>query len=499
VRFARAAEADFDRYTSSPSPTQANFMRDRFWRMRTYAPYFDERLSWFPEAWTYRDLYAVYQDSDLSRQHPEWILRDAGGRKLYIPFDCNGGSCTQYAGDIGDPAFRAHWIAEARDQAAHYRGIFVDDVNLEPRVSDGSGEQVMPLDERTGRTMTESDWGRYMADFTEEIARALPDKEIVHNALWFAGHQNPAVQRELRSATHIEIERGVNDPGLTGGGGQFGYETLLAHIDWLHAHGKGVILDSYADSRNKVEYELASYFLISAGRDGVGTGWRSAPGDWWAGYDVKLGAPRGDRYEWQGLLRRDFEHGFVLVNQPGRKTATVALGAAARDATGEPRSSVSLSGAEGAVVTTGGEARSRPAIVRTRTRVQPVPNPRVRPAGRAHGSQHATLRGTAGQAIPVRRKLRRGMLSAGRLRRAVLVYGRVYRAPAHARVVLRLERRSASGWQGVRTRRATLRRAGRFQRLFMGAKPGRYRVVAVYRGTRKTGKSQATRGFALRR
>ena len=149
----------------------------------------------FRDAWTYRDLYAVYRDDELAREHPEWILHDAAGRKLYIPFDCGGGTCTQYAGDIGDPAFRAHWIAEASDQAARYRGIFVDDVNLEPRVSNGQGDQVMPLDPRTGRTMTESDWRRYIAEFTEQIGRALPDKEIVHNSLWFAGHRDPSVQR----------------------------------------------------------------------------------------------------------------------------------------------------------------------------------------------------------------------------------------------------------------------------------------------------------------
>ena len=486
VKFTRAAEADFDRYTSSPSAGQATFMRDRFWRMRTYAPYFDERLSWYRDAWTYRDLYAVYRDDELAQAHPEWILEDAAGRRLYIPFDCGGGSCTQYAGDIGDPAFRAHWIAEARAQAADYRGVFVDDVNLEPRVSDGQGDHVMPLDERTGRTMTEAAWRRYIAEFTEEIAAAMPDKEIVHNALWFAGHDDPAVQRQLRAATHVEVERGVNDPGLTGGGGQFGYETLLKHIDWLHAHGKGVILDSYADSRSEVEYELASYFLVSSGRDGMGTGWRSAPGDWWAGYDVKLGAPRGPRYEWQGLLRRDFQHGFVLVNQPDAQTAAVALGAGAHDATGEPRSSISLSGAEGAVITSGAGSPGRPTLVRTRTRVQSVPNPRVRPA-------------SGSRAVSVRRKARRGMLAAGRLRRAVLVYGRVSRAPARAGVVLRLQRRSAKGWTAVRTAHASLNRRGRFQRLFRGAPIGRYRVVAVYRGTRRTGRSQATRGFALRR
>lgn len=485
VKIARAAESDFDGHTLNPTPDAQAFMRERFWRMRTYSPYFDQRLAWYPNAWTYRDIYAVYRDSDLAAQHPEWILRDGAGNELYIPFACGGGSCTQYAGDIGDPAFRAHWIARAKAQAGAYRGLFVDDVNLEPRVSDGHGEHRMPFDERTGRTMTEADWRRYMAEFTEQIRAAMPDKEIVHNALWFVGHDDASVRRQLEAATHLEIERGVNDPGLTGGSGPFGYETLLRHIDWLHARGKGVVLDSHADSRIQVEYELASYFLISSGRDSVGSSWHTAPGDWWPGYDVRLGAPRGERYEWRGLLRRDFDSGFVLVNQPGRAAVSVDLGQGALDPAGQPLPAVTLRAAEGAVVA--GRAATAPGNrspgrsgrrVRTRTLVRPVPNPHVRSL--RHGRAGAT-----------------GV--AQRLRRAVLVQGRVRRGPRGSAVRLRLERRATSGWAQVRRDRARIGRAGRFDRLFRGLRPGRYRVVAVYPGSPSAHRSAAARAFRLRR
>jgi hypothetical protein len=478
VQLARAAESDFDRHTQSPSPSAQAFMRDHFWRMRTYAPYFDSRTAWYSNAWTYRNLYAIYRGSDLADQHPEWILRDEQGRKLYIPFDCGGGSCPQYAGDIGDPAFRAHWIAEATEQVARYRGLFIDDVNLEPRVANGQGDTVMPLDERTGRIMTAADWSRYMAEFTEEIRAAIPSKEIVHNALWFAGHDKDAPRRELSAATHVEIERGVNDPGLTGGSGQFGYETLLSHIDWLHARGKGVILDSFADTQQEVEYELASYFLIATGRDGLGSGWRSAPDDWWAGYDVQLGAPRGERREWRGLLRRDFERGYVLVNQPGEPQRSVQLGAGASDPAGAPRSSISLGAAQGAVVVTDAARPGSSGRVRTRTRVRPVPNPRLRQTGTARAA---------------------GLSADSRLQGSALIEGRVQRAPRGSRVVLRLERHAAGRWTREHTSRHKIGRGGRFARLFRGLNPGRYRVVAVYPGSRRAHGSTAARGFSLQR
>jgi Hypothetical glycosyl hydrolase family 15 len=512
VRLARAAESSFDRYTLSPTPEAQAFMRGRFWRMRTYSPYFDQRLSWYPDAWTYRDLYAIYRGGDTAEEHPEWILRDGAGNKLYIPFDCGGGSCTQYAGDIGDPAFRAYWISAAKEQAAGYRGIFVDDVNLEPRVSDGEGDHRMPFDERTGRPMTEADWRRYVAEFTEQIRAALPGKEVVHNSLWFAGHDDPPVQRQLEAATHVEIERGVNDPGLTGGGGQFGYETLLRHIDWLHARGKGVVLDSYADTRSEVEYELASYFLVSSGRDGLGSSWHTAPGDWWPGYEVRLGAPRGERYEWRGLLRRDFEAGFVLVNQPGRAPAPVDLGPGAFDPAGAPRAAVVLGPAEGAVVTGSPTTSTRqlrgPRRVHTRTLVRPVPNPRLRRHGRSPHRRGAATRLTRGErAGRHQRRLRRAVLVRGRVRPAArrgaspdTARGSRARAiPRRGRVRLRLERRTQTGWTRVRRGRPRIRQTGRFVRLFRDLRPGRYRVVAVYPGSRQARRSRAARGFTLRR
>jgi len=58
VRFMRIANSAFDRYTKSPDPAQQKWMRAKYW--------------------------------------------------LFIRFACSGGSCPQYAADIGDAGFRAH-------------------------------------------------------------------------------------------------------------------------------------------------------------------------------------------------------------------------------------------------------------------------------------------------------------------------------------------------------------------------------------------------------
>ncbi len=360
VRFVKEAKAEFDPYTKSPSSTQAAWMREHFWRQKTYAPYFDARTAWYPNAWTYKDLYAIYVDGRgevKPDQHDDWILKDAQGKRLYIPYNCHDGSCSQYAGDIGNPAFRAQWIEVALATLRHgYKGLFVDDVNMEFRVSDGQGQEIAPIDPRTGKAMTFADWRRYTAEFVEEITAAVraldPAIEIAHNPIWFSGHTDPYVRRALLAADTINLERGINDDKQPGSG-RYAFSTFMQHIDWLHEHGKGVVLDSYTDTQEGAEYNLAAYFLVATERDGVRTDYRHVPDDWWSAYDVDLGGPKGPRYTTpEGLVRRDFTDGYVLVNPPGQPTRTLTLPAGTAAADGTPRASVTLPASSGRVLVT---------------------------------------------------------------------------------------------------------------------------------------------------
>jgi hypothetical protein len=333
-------------------PTQADrlFVRSHYWRLRAYSPYFDSRLAWAPNAWVYQDAYAIYPGAPEVTEHPDWILHDRAGNKLWIQFDCSNGSCTQYAADIGNPAFRAWWIASAKAKlAAGYKGLFVDDVNMAERVSNGDGDYTPPVDPRTGRELDEAEWQHLMAAFMSEVRAALPDVEIVHNVIWTVGDGSPDLRRQLDSADYVELERGFNDPGLVGGSGKFGFDTLLAFIDRRHDAGEGVILDGRATTPAARLYGLATYLLVSSGRDalGVDTG---DPGTWWSGYDVRLGAPRGGRYLSGGLWRRDFARGTVLVNEPGSPPRRVEVGSGFRDLGGTRRTTVTLAGGSGDVL-----------------------------------------------------------------------------------------------------------------------------------------------------
>jgi hypothetical protein len=330
------------------------WLNAHMWRMVVWSPYFDDKTSWYPNGWVYDDSYAIYRESQLAGQHPEWILKDAAGNRLYIPYGCSEGTCPQYAADISNPAYRQYWINNLKAEVAHgYKGVFVDDVNMEMKVGNGQEERVAPIDPSTGRPMTEDAWRGYMAHFMAEIREALPGVEIVHNAIWFAdedaGTANPDIKNEISAANYILLERGVNDSGLTGGDGPWSLNAFLSFIDQVHALGKGVVLGGDASDPQGLEYNLAAYFLISTGNDAV-SGGEQTPENWWAGWNVNLGEATGPRYTWDNLLRRDFAGGMVLVNAPDEPTQTVTLSTPMRNVNGETVTSVTLPAGSGAIL-----------------------------------------------------------------------------------------------------------------------------------------------------
>ena len=344
-------------FIDNASSTQQAWMRSHWPRAVVVGGYWDSKLSWFPNAWVYEDAYAIYNGSSLASQHPEWILKDSSGRKLYIPFGCSGGSCPQYAADIGSSGWRTYYINLCKSLIAKgYKGIFADDVNMDMNVGNGSGQQVAPIDPRTGSSMTDSAWKKYFADFMEQLRAAIPSAEIVHNAVWFSGGgshdgSQPEVARQIRAANYYNLERGFLDGGLTGGTGVWSVYAFLRFIDAVHSAGRHVVLQSYASDTTSAEYNLAGYFLINDGKDYVSSTLGSLQSNWWRGYDTDLGDAKGGRYMWNGVWRRDFTRGFVLLNEPGSSTKSLSLGGSYKNTAGNTVTSVSLGSSRGAVLT----------------------------------------------------------------------------------------------------------------------------------------------------
>jgi hypothetical protein len=356
VYYQRLAAPDLDRWTNSPDSKAQRWFRDHFFRMGVFSPYFDSRTAWYPNALFYKNLYGLPPDSHAYAEHPDWALRDQRGHPLYIPWNCTGTTCPQYAGDIANPAFRTWWITEARATLARgYRGIWIDDVNAEFRVSDGAGKPLPPTDRVTGQTMTWAAWRGYVAAFLEQIRAAFPKAEIVHNSIWFAGPEgvrdaDPAIRRQIAAADNINIERGIaTDKGLTGGTGIWSIHALFDFVDRVHAAGHGVTLEEYTVDRPGLEYSLAGYFLISTGRDRIGDA-ATNPGNWWKGFDVDLGEAAGPRTWHDGVFQRTFSGGMVLLGEPGLSPRKISLPHTFSTLDGEKVNSVDIRAREGIIL-----------------------------------------------------------------------------------------------------------------------------------------------------
>ena len=321
--------------SAGPGP-QRDFLTSRYARSLTYDfAAARDWVAWYPNAWLYKDAYGL-QASDLDGPMGRFVLRDPGGRPMHLDYACGGdGTCPQYALDITSAGYRAAWIAELRDRQLQpgHRGIFVDDVNFDRLVCGDAGATcsaaVIPVG-ADGRPVTTGRWQAAMARFMREIREAFPGEEIVHNQRYSqAGGLSGGVPRSehvraaIEHADLIEVEGSYNDSGLLPGRGRFGWETLRSWIGYIHSRGKGVVHDQGAP---KPEYALATYLMDSTGRDLIGHAYRRVPGDWWReGWELDLGSARGPAFADQGVVRRDFERGTVLVRRPGSPSGPVAL------------------------------------------------------------------------------------------------------------------------------------------------------------------------------
>jgi hypothetical protein len=368
VHFAMRTSSGYNQYIDGPVSTQ-QWIASHFWRMQTTPGWFDNNLSWFSGAWGYLDSYAIYNGSNLANQHPDWILRDGNGNPLYIPWGCSNGTCPQYAADITNPNYRSYWIGQAQAiVAAGYKGVWVDDVNLIMQVGNGNGQRVAPIDRNTGQPMTTTAWEKYFAGFMTQLRTALPNAQILHNSIWYAGSGNPGsdpyVQQEIKAANYINRERGISDGGITGNNGYWSLQSFFRFVDTVHSLGANIDIQEFNFSG---DYAPACYFMVSQGMDALGNN-AVTPSNWPANYDVALGNPLGARYVWNNILRRDFDNGSVLVNPPYQPTVTVQLGSGYTNVAGTAISTATLRGAQGLILLKAGQTVPPPVVM------QPIPD-----------------------------------------------------------------------------------------------------------------------------
>jgi hypothetical protein len=430
--------------------------RAHVWRMHGTS-------AWDPATtWVRRSAYAL--DAATAAAHPDWVLKDASSTQLYLG--------TSLAADFGNPAYRAWWIAQVTAQAAGTAGVYVDDVSMERRAYYVDGYSASIRDPRTGVTMSEANWQRYMADFMVELRTALPGAEIVHDVVWYKGDARPDIQRELSAATAVALET----PATAGATGTYGWETFAAYVERREAAGLGVVLDAYADAPAARQYWLADALLLDTGSLALGNDAWTAPDRFWTGYSLNLGAPAGSRSSWSGVWRRDFAQGLVLVNPPGNATRPVIVGSGYVDLDGVVQTQLTLAPGTAIVLRKAPTATAPPppTLPPVAPVATPTPEPAQAPGKPAKRSGNAKAH-IAGAATP---RSTRTTVSLARARVTGHVTGAV---SGYARV--NVQRRRGNAWVTVRRAKDSVSKRGNFAGDITPLSRGTYRVLATFEGT----------------
>src|SRR5262249_26995047 len=133
----------------------------------------------------------------------------------------------------------------------------------------------------------------------------------------------------LASANFINLERGANDSGLTGGDGSWSLNSLLGYVEAVHALGKNVIMDGGGSDEQGLAYNLPAYLLIS-NRGGALDRGRQSPGNSGGGGERHPGRRQRPGVGWEHPARPRLRGGDV-AGHPAGSSNTADLPAGADD------------------------------------------------------------------------------------------------------------------------------------------------------------------------
>lgn len=243
------ASSAFNSYTGiagAPAPQWNEWMRARPEMIIGWSPWQDVNVGVYKNLLAYMDTYAAENNipqkpTDIAVTHPDWILHDSAGNKLFIPYNCANGSCQAYAMDLTNPAVIANQMANVEVIAnAKYQGVFFDNANLALKAGDGNGNIVMP------DGFTNEIWSRAIANFFAEVRASFPKLVLVMNSVWFDGANSLWVRNAIVSGTYYNMQRGYGDPNLS----DYQKGQQLEFVQMVHSLGRNVI--QMEDSQNPV-------------------------------------------------------------------------------------------------------------------------------------------------------------------------------------------------------------------------------------------------------
>lgn len=258
--------------------------------------------------------------------HESWFWHTTGNKRVASVVD------GKWLMNVAEPGFQGYWIESIAQQstAGEYDGVFLDSASPallqseaqappEPRLT-GTGARDNLIPELGNKTFIQA-WTAWIA--TLDAALGARGLALIPNI----GAGITGWDTTPYDLTAGVFSEGYADPSFAEADWKLSTNQLLS----LAGKGKIVILQNYlgapGDTAKRLYY-LANYLLVRGKRTYLDY-FASGPMEWYPEWGVELGAAvttgaKVDDLLKDGVYRRDFEKGIVLVN-PTAGPVTVTL------------------------------------------------------------------------------------------------------------------------------------------------------------------------------
>ena len=258
---------------------------------------------------------------DASRNHPDWFLLDTSHRRIE-----SGAYHDLWLMDVGNPDYQRAWLQNVAAEIAlgGWDGVAVDDVNTSPDYHAGS--------RRIAAYSTDDAYAAAMRSFLARVGPALRARgKLVLPNIATAWPSGPRYWRDwIRFTSGGILEywtkwgSGPSDH-FTGDGWAYRQQFL----DLTQRAGKIFIGVTYAPKNDvrSMTFARASFLLDWNGGPSALVFEPSGPeaqDPFAPAWTASIGTPRGPKRLVDGVWRREYSRGVVVVN-PGEKPVAVPL------------------------------------------------------------------------------------------------------------------------------------------------------------------------------
>jgi len=256
--------------------------------------------------------------AELLEAHPDWFLRDADGEPIV-----EGGK--YYRMDPGSQGWRDFWLQRVLAANDGWDGLFIDNADLSLCGFQDQGIDVPAY----------PDDASYLAavrTFLQQVRTAYHEatgKPIVANMVNECS--DPGARRQL----YPSVQGVMTERFAVGWGDDYldpaEWSQQLARIRDEVRAGLQVVLVAQGEQgdEDRQRFAFASYLLVAAPDVSFRYAWARLDDGYrepwlYDDYDSRLGAPRGEAVEVDGVWRRTFENGTVTVD-PQKRSARIVV------------------------------------------------------------------------------------------------------------------------------------------------------------------------------